>query len=59
MSFESLNLHPLLIQAVADAGYSKPTDIQNKAIPQVLKGRDLIAAAQTGTVAGWRPERTG
>ncbi|PWI33815.1 RNA helicase [Vibrio albus] len=49
MSFEFLNLHPSLIQAVADAGYTKPTDIQNKAIPQVLKGHDLIAAAQTGT----------
>ncbi len=49
MSFASLNLHPLLLQAVSDAGYSRPTDIQNKAIPQILKGRDLIAAAQTGT----------
>ncbi|WED20713.1 DEAD/DEAH box helicase [Vibrio sp. JC009] len=49
MSFEFLNLHPSLLKAIADTGYNKPTDIQSKAIPQILEGRDLIAAAQTGT----------
>ena len=49
MSFSALNLHPALQQAVADAGYSTPTPIQQQAIPAVLTGRDLMAAAQTGT----------
>ncbi|MGE0311333.1 MAG: DEAD/DEAH box helicase [Lautropia sp.] len=38
-----------LVKAVADAGYDTPTPIQAKAIPMVLTGRDLLAAAQTGT----------
>ncbi len=38
-----------MLRAVADAGYSKPTPIQTKAIPVVLTGCDLLAGAQTGT----------
>ena len=49
MSFEELNLHPNLLQAIAAAGFTQPTDIQREAIPAVLTGRDLMASAQTGT----------
>ncbi len=49
MSFDSLGLTPELVRAVADEGYTQPTPIQLKAIPLVLEGRDLLAAAQTGT----------
>jgi len=49
MSFSALNLDPKLLQAVTEAGYSTPTPIQQQAIPAVLSGRDLMAAAQTGT----------
>jgi superfamily II DNA/RNA helicase len=49
MSFETLNLSEPVLKAVAELGYSKATPIQQKAIPVVLSGRDVIAAAQTGT----------
>ena len=49
MKFTDLGLRPELVQAVAGAGYTNPTPIQERAIPVVLKGRDLIACAQTGT----------
>ncbi|MEM9760617.1 MAG: DEAD/DEAH box helicase [Pseudomonadota bacterium] len=49
MSFEDLGLAPALVRAVADQGYQDPTPIQAKAVPLVLDGRDLLAAAQTGT----------
>lgn len=49
MSFDSLGLSAALLRAVADQGYSIPTPIQLKAIPAVLAGGDLMAAAQTGT----------
>lgn len=48
-AFNSLNLHPDLMKAIADAGYTSPTPIQEKAIPAVLSGKDLCASAQTGT----------
>ena len=48
-TFSSLGLSEPLQQAVADAGYQKPTAIQAKAIPMVLTGRDVMASAQTGT----------
>jgi ATP-dependent RNA helicase RhlE len=38
-----------LLQAVTELGYANPTPIQERAIPLVLEGRDLMAAAQTGT----------
>ena len=47
--FASLGLAEPLLRAVAEVGYSQPTPIQAKAIPVVLTGRDLLAAAQTGT----------
>lgn len=49
MSFESLNLHPLLLKAVERAGYQTPTPIQAQAIPAVIAGHDIVASAQTGT----------
>jgi ATP-dependent RNA helicase RhlE len=49
MSFSSLGLSAELLRAVAEQGYSEATPIQAKAIPVVLSGRDLLAAAQTGT----------
>jgi ATP-dependent RNA helicase DeaD len=47
--FSQLNLHPELVQAVADCGYTTPTPIQSAVIPLMLAGRDVIGQAQTGT----------
>src|SRR5512134_858020 len=49
MSFDQLGLSADLLRAVSDLGYDTPTPIQQHAIPPVLAGRDLLAAAQTGT----------
>lgn len=49
MSFESLNLHPLILKSIAESGYTEPTAIQAQAIPEALAGHDLMASAQTGT----------
>ena len=48
-SFESLGLSQAVLRAVSDAGYRTPTPIQREAIPLVLRGRDVIGLAQTGT----------
>ncbi len=48
-TFAGLALAEPLLRAIADAGYTTPTPIQAQAIPQVLAGGDLLAAAQTGT----------
>ena len=49
MPFKSLGLHASLVQATREMRYTEPTPIQAEAIPIILGGRDLIAAAQTGT----------
>lgn len=49
MPFTQLGLHPKILQAVKEAGYTEPTPIQSAAIPQVIAGHDLIGIAQTGT----------
>lgn len=49
MNFNNLNLINPIIRAVTEAGYSKPTEIQSKAIPLILEGKDIIGCAQTGT----------
>lgn len=49
MSFQKLGLSSTLLDAIAETGYSEPTSIQEQAVPAVLEGRDLLAAAQTGT----------
>lgn len=49
MTFAALGLSAPLVSAVSEQGYEKPSPIQEKAIPAVLDGRDVMAAAQTGT----------
>ncbi|WP_339893786.1 DEAD/DEAH box helicase [uncultured Algibacter sp.] len=49
MSFQSLGLSEALLKAVSKKGYTIPSPIQQKAIPPVLEGRDVLASAQTGT----------
>ena len=49
MTFESLGLSADLVQMAAEEGYKEPTPVQAAAIPLVLAGRDVLAAAQTGT----------
>ena len=49
MKFEDLNLHPTLLNAVADQNYISPTAIQAQAIPLILKNSDVLGTAQTGT----------
>jgi len=49
LTFESLGLSADLVQLVAEEGYREPTPVQAAAIPLVLAGRDVLAAAQTGT----------
>lgn len=49
MSFEELGLSEALLKAVSKKGYTEPSPIQEKAIPEVLKRKDLLASAQTGT----------
>ncbi len=49
MSFTNLGLSEPLLKAIKEQGYDKPTPIQQKAIPVVIEGKDVLAAAQTGT----------
>ena len=49
MNFDDLGLMPSLLKAVKEKGYEVPSPIQEKAIPLILKGRDILASAQTGT----------
>src|SRR5690606_15819075 len=49
MNFQDLKLTLPLLNALKDVGYTNPTEIQNKAIPLVLNGKDIIGCAQTGT----------
>ncbi|WP_339881009.1 DEAD/DEAH box helicase [Polaribacter vadi] len=49
MSFKSLGLSDALIKAVEEKGYTTPSPIQQKAIPHILEGKDILASAQTGT----------
>ncbi|QQR73358.1 MAG: DEAD/DEAH box helicase [Holophagales bacterium] len=49
MSFTDFNLHPALLRAVADLGFTTPTPIQRDAIPPGLAGRDVLGAAMTGS----------
>ncbi|MFP3942713.1 MAG: DEAD/DEAH box helicase [Alphaproteobacteria bacterium] len=49
MTFQSLGLSAEILKAVDEAGYTQPTPIQEKAIPWVLKGQDVLGIAQTGT----------
>jgi len=49
MSFQSLNLNPAILQALQAAGYTEPTPVQAKAIPEAVAGHDLMCSAPTGT----------
>ena len=49
MSFNKLGLSPALLKAIQGQGYTKPSEIQKEAIPEILKGNDILAGAQTGT----------
>jgi ATP-dependent RNA helicase RhlE len=49
LTFDTLGLSPDLVAMVAEEGYETPTPVQTAAIPLVLEGRDVLAAAQTGT----------
>ncbi len=48
-SFENLGLSAELLRAISEQGYTEPTPVQKQAIPLILAGRDVLAAAQTGT----------
>lgn len=49
MNFQQYNISPEIKTSIAGLGYKKPTDIQYKSIPPILKGEDVLAIAQTGT----------
>ena len=49
MNFSDLGLSPQVLEAVQKAGYEVPSPIQQKAIPVLLKGKNLLGTAQTGT----------
>jgi superfamily II DNA/RNA helicase len=49
MSFEALGLHPAIVSAVTAAGYTKPTPVQEQAVPAGIAGRDLLVSSQTGS----------
>ena len=49
MSFDQLGLSKPILKAIKEQGYTSPTPIQQKAIPVILEGKDILAGAQTGT----------
>ena len=49
MSFNKLGLSSALLKSIQAKGYSNPSEIQQEAIPEILKGKDILAGAQTGT----------
>ena len=49
MSFKSLGLAPYLLKSIAGQAYKQPTEIQEKAIPVILQGKDLLGIAPTGS----------
>src|SRR5438067_12797750 len=49
MAFSSFGLHPDLIRGIKELGFTRPTPIQNDAIPPAMAGKDVLAAAATGS----------
>ncbi|MGB9989254.1 DEAD/DEAH box helicase [Massilia sp. SM-13] len=49
MSFETLGLHPSILKALTDAGYTAPTPVQEQAVPAAIQGKDLLVSSQTGS----------
>src|SRR5438874_12248910 len=48
-NFEDFKFNRQILNAIADAGYTEPTPVQQKAIPPILNGQDVMGIAQTGT----------
>jgi len=49
VTFDDFNFNRQILNAIADAAYTEPTPIQQKAIPPILNGQDVMGIAQTGT----------
>ena len=49
MNFEALGLHASVLKALDEAGYTKPTSVQEQAVPAAMQGRDLLVSSQTGS----------
>ena len=49
LNFNNFSFHPAVLQGLKETGYVTPTPIQTKAIPEIMKGRDVMGLAQTGT----------
>ena len=49
MSFENLKITKQFLNAIIDSGFTEPTPIQDKAIPPIIAGQDVVGIAQTGT----------
>ncbi len=49
MNFEDLGVHPKLVQAVKEMGFEEPTPIQQKCIPEITAGRDVVGQSGTGS----------
>jgi superfamily II DNA/RNA helicase len=49
MTFEALGLHTAVLKALTEAGYTKPTPVQEQAVPAAISGRDLLVSSQTGS----------
>ncbi|HAX73997.1 MAG TPA: DEAD/DEAH box helicase, partial [Firmicutes bacterium] len=49
MTFNELKIHPDILKALEESNYEKPTEIQEKAIPALLAGKDVLGCAKTGT----------
>jgi ATP-dependent RNA helicase DeaD len=49
MKFRELNLSGKTLKAISEAGYTSPTEVQEKAIPRIIAGENLIVRSQTGT----------
>src|SRR5246127_5888375 len=48
-SFDDFKFNRQILNAITDAGYTEPTDVQQKTIPPILNGQDVLGIAQTGT----------
>jgi superfamily II DNA/RNA helicase len=49
MTFDTLGLQQALLQAITDSGYTTPTEVQGKAIPMALEGKDMMVSSSTGS----------
>jgi superfamily II DNA/RNA helicase len=49
MKFETLGLNKAILEAIAATGYTEPTDVQARAIPEILAGSDVLVSSQTGS----------